>query len=54
MWKPYLGWNHGERGIIPPGDFIPIAEKTGLIHEIGRWVLLNACRQNKEWQDLGF
>lgn len=49
-----LRWNHGERGIIPPGDFIPIAEKTGLIHEIGRWVLLNACRQNKEWQDLGY
>ncbi len=49
-----LRWNHGERGVIQPGDFIPMAEKTGLIHDIGRWVLLNACKQNKEWQDLGF
>ncbi len=47
-------WKHGERGIIPPSKFIPIAEKIGLIHEIGRWVLLNACKQNKEWQDQGF
>lgn len=46
-------WNHPVRGIISPGEFIPIAEKTGLIVELGDWVLREACRQNKEWQDMG-
>lgn len=49
-----LRWNHSERGVIQPGKFIPIAEKIGIIHDIGRWVLFNACKQNKEWQDTGF
>ncbi|HSH35628.1 sensor domain-containing protein, partial [Schnuerera sp.] len=47
-------WNHNKVGIIPPSKFIPIAEKTGLIYSIGEWVLLNACKQNKKWQDLGY
>lgn len=49
-----IRWEHKEMGIIPPAKFIPIAEKTGLIHPIGDWVLLNACKQNKKWQDLGY
>lgn len=49
-----LRWKHPKRGYIPPMDFIPLAEKTGLIIEIGDWVLQEACRQNKEWQDNGF
>ncbi len=46
-------WNHKEKGIIPPLKFIPIAENTGMIHSIGEWVLCEACRQNKRWQELG-
>ncbi len=41
------------KGIIPPMKFIPIAEKTSLIHSIGEWVLMTACRQNEEWQNQG-
>lgn len=47
-------WNHRKKGIIKPLKFIAIAEKTGLIYDIGEWVLYNACKQNKIWQDLGY
>ena len=49
-----LRWRHPEKGMIPPGDFIPLAEETGLIEPIGDWVLKTACAKNKEWQDAGY
>lgn len=48
-----IRWNHPELGIIPPGEFIPLAEEIGLIEDIGTWVLQTACLQNKKWQDSG-
>jgi len=48
-----LRWHHPELGYIPPNKFIPIAERSGLIHELGRWVMNEACRQVKEWQQTG-
>lgn len=49
-----LRWNHPIEGYIGPNEFIPVAEKCGLIVELGNWVLDEACRQAKHWLDDGF
>ena len=49
-----IRWDHPEIGIVSPAKFIPVAERTGMIEEIGRWVLETACRQGKVWLDAGY
>ncbi|MFC3769140.1 EAL domain-containing protein [Paenibacillus sp. GCM10012303] len=46
-------WNHPARGLLYPKTFIPLAEETGLIYDLGTWVLREACRQMKDWHDGG-
>lgn len=48
-----IRWNHPEQGLVPPDQFIPIAEKMGLLRPIGEWVLKTAARQAKQWQNRG-
>jgi PAS domain S-box-containing protein len=49
-----LRWHHPRFGIVLPGHIIPLAEELGLIIPIGEWMLWEACRQNKVWQDAGY
>jgi diguanylate cyclase (GGDEF)-like protein/PAS domain S-box-containing protein len=46
-------WNHPTRGVLMPGEFLPVAERSGLIVMLGNWVLRSACRQARQWLDAG-
>ena len=48
-----IRWQHATLGFIPPAKFIPVAEHSGLVHELGAWVISEACRQTKAWQSQG-
>ncbi len=49
-----LRWHHAEKGWIPPGQFIPVAEKTGWIFSLGEWVFEEACRLQAQWMSAGY
>ncbi len=48
-FEALIRWNHPERGLIPPAEFIPLAEETGLIDGVGDWVIQTACREAADW-----
>jgi diguanylate cyclase (GGDEF)-like protein len=49
-----IRWLHPEQGMVSPNEFIPVAERTGVINQIGEWTLRKACRQFKQWHDAGY
>ncbi|TGN89334.1 EAL domain-containing protein [Bradyrhizobium yuanmingense] len=50
-FEALLRWQHPSRGLVPPSEFIPVAEETGLIHEIGEWVIRRACATVADWPE---
>jgi len=52
-FEALLRWRHSERGVVPPADFIPLAEETGLIEPLGEWVIGQVCRDLRAWLDAG-
>ncbi|WP_181350941.1 EAL domain-containing protein [Thalassobacillus sp. CUG 92003] len=53
-FEALVRWHHATNGFISPGEFIPLAEETGLITQVDEWVLEEVCRQNKQWHDEGY
>ena len=49
-----LRWQDGDRGMVMPGEFIPLAERTGLIAGLSDWVIEEACRQGARWRERGY
>lgn len=53
-FEALVRWKHPELGLVPPNEFIPLAERNGFIHELGQWVAHSACQQLQIWRDNGY